>query len=72
MRLIIKSRKLGRELDFIMPEDGGYVHLWSTERWFYEQICEGGGFRGETLRSSPDRFKADCRKWYRAYVRRQD
>ncbi len=68
MELTIKSRKLDHEFQFIMPDGGGYVRLWTGGG--YKQICEGGKFRGSTLRSGPKNFVADCRKWYRAFMRK--
>lgn len=65
MKLIIKSKKLGREIEFRASDDGGYLRVWQSGQW--KQACEGGGFYGSTIKTSPDRFKADCRKWYRAY-----
>ena len=67
MKLIIKSKKLGREIEFRASEEGGYLRTWDGDHW--RQSCEGGSFYGSTIKTSPDRFKDDCRKWYRAYVR---
>ena len=67
MELVIKSRKLKEQFVFIMNFEGGYIRRLSE--CGSSQICEGGGFRGDTIRSSPARFKADCRRWYRAYMR---
>lgn len=65
MKLIIKSKKLGREIEFRASDDGGYLRVWHSGRWM--QACDGDGFYGSTIKTSLGRFKADCRKWYRAY-----
>ena len=67
--ITIKSRKFDTEFTFTMPTGGGYVRLWNGDTSNYEQICEGGGFRGDTIHSSPARFEADVRRWYRAHIR---
>lgn len=71
----IKSRKLNRDFDFFMPDSGGYVRLenGANHGTLGEQICYGGGFRGNTiLCSSEDEFKAECRRWYRAHIQWMD
>ena len=71
MRMTIKSRSFNREFEFWMPDDGGYVRLEREGRTgtLGEQICYGGGFRGNTISSSPDGFEHACRSWYRAHMR---
>ncbi len=64
----IKSRKLGQELDFYMPDGGGYIRLedGANTGTLGKQICHGGDFKGSTMTAySEDDFKAQCRRWYR-------
>lgn len=67
-RITIKSRTFGPKT-FWMPDNGGYVRLESDGKpgTLGKQICYGGGFRGNTVSSSPETFEADVRKWWRAY-----
>lgn len=69
--LSIKSRKTGETFNFWMPCDGGYIFLESERGGgtLGHQICEGGGFRGDTLSATPDTFEATCRRWYRAHMK---
>lgn len=69
-RITIKSRKVGHKT-FWMPDTGGYVRLESDGKTgtLGRQICYGGGFRGNTVSSTPDTFEADVRKWWRAYIK---
>ena len=52
---------------FFMPSGGGYIRLESDTKCgtLALQICEGGGFRGATVLSSPATFERDCKKWVR-------
>lgn len=65
--LTIKSRKTGDEYNFWMPTEGGFIHLIDDAHpgTSGRQICEGGGFRGDTLRAMPETFERACRRWYR-------
>ena len=67
MTTIIRSRKAGKTFTFWVSDHGGYVWLYGHK--ISCQISEGGGFRGNTVRASPQTFRATCRKWYRAYIR---
>ena len=71
MELVIKSRKSTEEFVFSMNFEGGYIRRLNASGCGSSQICEGGGFRGDTIRSSPARFEADCRRWYRAYMKKE-
>ena len=62
----ITSRKTGDTFTFEMNSLGGYVRLCEYPNC---QIAEGGGFRGDTVRATPQSFKATCQRWYRAYTR---
>lgn len=72
MRYTIKSRNEGL-FEFWAPSNGGYVRLESDGRpgTLGRQICDGGGFMGNTLSCSnrPSDFEAVCKKWYRQYRR---
>lgn len=68
--LTIKSRKTGETFEFWMPIDGGYIRL-KSEGTLGQQICMSGRFTGETLVAIPETFKSVCRRWYRAYMRKQ-
>jgi hypothetical protein len=72
MELEIHSRKLNRTFTFWAPMTGGYIYLTTEEKpgTMGRQICHGGGFSGSTLSASTEAgFKAQCRAWYRAYMR---
>ena len=71
MNTTITSRKLGQTFHFFAPNGGGYIHLTTENRpgTLGAQICEGGGFRGSTIRcTDEDDFKAECRRWVRQHV----
>lgn len=70
--LTIKSRKLDRDFEFFMPDGGGYVRLerGANHGTLGDQICYGGGFRGNTIRcASEDEFRTECRRWYRDHLK---
>jgi hypothetical protein len=72
MRLTITPR-MGAPLDFFCPDGGGYVRLESEGQpgTLGRQICYGGGFTGATVTAySPEEFKRECRRWYRASLHR--
>lgn len=72
--LSIKSRKTGETFNFWMNGSNGYIYLDTQGRCgtYGSQICEGGGFRGNTLSASSEAsFEKQCRSWYRAYMRNQ-
>lgn len=71
--LTIKSRKTGETFEFWMPISGGYIRLESKGKdgTLGQQICMSGRFTGETLEAIPETFKSVCRRWYRAYMRKQ-
>jgi len=71
MMLTIKSRKIGQSFTFRMPDTGGYITLGITGQQL-RQPCKGGVFFGSTLMATPDTFEAECRRWYRAYMRGTD
>lgn len=72
MNLTIKSRKLEWTFRFYAPDGGGYISVMIPDQYgnrHVVQICEGGGFRGSTLRCTDEAdFKATCRRWYRQYL----
>jgi len=72
----IHSRKLKRaftfncNLDPNQPHDSRYVRLEEPGKsgTLAPQICYGGGFRGNTVSSTPATFEHDCRTWYRQHI----
>jgi hypothetical protein len=71
MDMTIKSRKLGQEFSFFMPDNGGYVRLESAGHpgTLGKQICYGGNFAGMTVHASPATFKKECHRWYANYIK---
>lgn len=70
--MMIKSRKLQRNFEFFMPDNGGHIYLEDGDNHgtFGRQICEGGGLRGSTVTAtSEDMFKNECRRWYKSMMR---
>lgn len=72
MEMTIKSRRLGRTLHFCTAyPDRGYIYLGSS----YvngQQICQGGGFTGNTLSAhSEESFRRQVKNWYRSYLKDQ-
>lgn len=65
-RFTIKTRTEGN-LDFFMPDQGGYVRLEQGRKHgtLAPQICYGGDFRGSTVTAKPDTFESECRRWWR-------
>lgn len=76
MEISIKSRKLNRTFEFSAPAEGGYIFMWVPDQYGNRhavQVCEGGGFRGSTIRcTDEDNFQSQCRRWYRQYVNAGD
>lgn len=74
MRLTIVPKKYTEfgNFDFWMPENGGYIYLESKghEGTTGRQICDGGGFMGNTLSGcNRAHFEYVCRLWYRQFIR---
>jgi len=68
-RFTIKTRTNG-DIDFFVPDAGGYVRLESGVNHsgtLGRQICEGGGFMGSTIMADEKTLEAKARHWYRAY-----
>ena len=67
-RFTIKTRTNG-DMDFFVPDAGGYVRLESAGELgtLGKQICAGGGFMGNTLSASEKTLETVARRWYRAY-----
>ncbi len=73
MRYTITSRKLKQDFDFWAPCNGGYIRLEypGKEGTLGDQICQGGGFRGNTLSAkTEEQFEAVCRGWYRQHLQK--
>lgn len=75
MKLTIHSRKLGQEITFSRPSNHYiFANLNGKEGTLGAQICQGGSTGGSTIGYSGDdeaQFEAICRRWYRAYIRRE-
>lgn len=71
IRITINPRKPGRApMTFSAPNGGGYIRLESDAMHgsLGVQICHGGAFRGNTIRSDSDAETADlARQWYQDY-----
>lgn len=67
-RFTIKTRTNG-DMEFFVPNGGGYVRLESDGRsgTLGRQICYGGGFMGNTIMADEKTLEAQARRWYRAY-----
>lgn len=65
----IKSRIHG-EQTFWMQDGGGYIRLEYGNKTgtLAQQICYGGSYSGNTIKSTPEQFENDCRKWWRQYL----
>jgi len=74
MRLTIKSKVLGKEIEFSRPGNFYiYVDLNGQPGTLGNQICENGGLMGSTIGYNGDdeeRFITICRRWYRNYIRK--
>lgn len=76
MQITIKSRKLDQEITFSRP-GGDYIYadLNGEPGRLGKQICAGGRLLGSTIGYSgddEDEFATICRRWYKAYVSRED
>jgi hypothetical protein len=62
----IRTRDDGT-LGFWCPDGGGYVRLEMAGHsgTLGRQICDGGGFRGNTLTATPDTLPTVARLWWR-------
>jgi hypothetical protein len=73
MKLTIKSKTLGKKLEFSRPGKSYiYVDLNGEPGTLGNQICDHGATTGSTISYSGDSdavFARICRDWYRAYVR---
>lgn len=67
-RFTIKTRTNG-DMDFFVPDAGGYVRLESDGKsgTLGKQICEGGGFMGSTIMADEKTLEAKARRWYRSF-----
>lgn len=65
METTIKSRVFGTTT-FYMSDNGGYVYETTPgEPDKRKQICNGGGYFGNTVASTPANFVSDCKRWHR-------
>ena len=65
-RITINTRDAG-PLEFWAPDNGGYVRLETPGHsgTLGQQICEGGGYRGNTLTADAKCLAAVARGWNR-------
>lgn len=61
------------ELEFFVPDAGGYVRLESAGKpgTLGRQLCAGGGFSGNTLTASETTLPSVARRWYRQWRQAQ-
>jgi len=62
----LKTRTEGN-LDFFVPNQGGYVRLEKGRNHgtLGKQICYGGDFRGNTVTATPETLETEARRWWR-------
>ena len=68
---VIKSRALGEVCEFVRPRGGNYIWV-SVDGSARRQVCDGGGFRGNTLSyhgEDDKKFYQICAKWIRQRAR---
>lgn len=67
-RFTIKTRTNGN-MEFFVPDDGGYVRLESGANHgsLGQQICDGGRLRGSTISANAASLEDTARRWYRSY-----
>ena len=75
MRTTINTREFG-ELEFFTGNGTDYVFVDINGRsgTLGNQICDNGGLMGSTISyrgGSPIDFEKICRRWWRAYLRKQ-
>lgn len=64
-RITINTHNVG-PLHFSCPDAGGYIRMESPgSSALGDQICEGGGFLGDTLTANPSTLLAVARNWLR-------
>lgn len=63
-RITINTRDTGK-LEFWVRDEGGYVRLeeGANHGTLGKQICEGGGFMGNTLSATPETLGKVVRRW---------
>ena len=75
MEMKINSRKLDKTLIFSRPGSHYiYVDLNGQPGTLGNELCNGGYLRGDTIGvgDSQEEFERLCRKWYRAFIRREN
>jgi hypothetical protein len=61
-------------MTFHVSDAGGYVRLEGDgihHGLDGRQICDGGGFYGQTVMSNPGHLQAAARRWYRSFRKAQ-
>jgi len=74
MRYTIKSRKFGRDIDFVasLPNSKNYAYIkvsFTGNDSNYRQICDGGYLMGSTVSATAESFESICRNWWKQYLR---
>lgn len=70
MKLIIKSRKLNKEITFSRPGSHYiYADINGKEGTLGSQITHNGGSTIGYSGDSQEQFEKICRNWYRSYVK---
>lgn len=78
MLVTIKSKKLGKDVNFFCEKNGGYIYTDlknGMEGSLGHQVCNGGHFSGETLSCSSGeqaQLEKIAKNWFRAYLRNQE
>lgn len=69
-RFVINSKIFG-VCSFFVPDNGGYVRLELDGKsgTLGRQICQGGGFMGNTLSGCPESLENIARLWHKARLR---
>lgn len=64
----IKTRDLG-EIRFSCRDDGGYVRVSGGDIGEGRQPCDGGTFRGSTIRANADSLERVAGAWWKQFLR---
>lgn len=71
MYFTIKSRNHG-EVEFSVPDGGGYAKVRFENSRDWQQICDGGKMLGSTIyisRQYEDQAERVCRNWWKNFLR---
>ena len=70
-RFVLKTKTSG-DIEFFVPDAGGYVRIESVDRTGVTgmQICQGGRLTGSTLQADAATLERVARRWRGQYLRR--